>query len=83
MKATIQSTDQIVPVNAPSEDGMGRAVLARVWEGVTEGGVPFTAYIPVVQVRRTDNNSQFERELSEHKKPEPDTQRAIDLRFVL
>ena len=79
MKAQITSTDQIVTVKAVGFEGQTKA---RVWEGVTEGGVRFTAYIPVVQVHKADDNSQFERELSEHKSPEDWTRRAIDARMV-
>jgi hypothetical protein len=79
MRAQIVSTDQIVDVKAVGHPGMTKA---RVWEGVTENGVRFTAYIPVVQVARTDDNSQFERELSEHKPPEDWTRRAIDARMI-
>lgn len=80
MKASITSTDQIVDVNAVGHPGMTKA---RVWEGVTDGGVRFTAYIPIVQVHKGDDNSQFERELSEHKAPEDWTTRAIDARMIL
>lgn len=79
MKATITSTDQIVGIDAVGHPGMTEA---RVWEGVTESGVRFTAYIPLVQVHKGDDNSQFERELSEHKPPEDWTKRAIDARMV-
>lgn len=80
MKASIASTDQIVDIKAVGHPGMTKA---RVWEGVTDGGVRFTAYIPVVQVLTSDDNSQFVLELSEHKSPEDWTQRAIDARMVL
>lgn len=80
MKAQITSTDQIVTVKAVGFEGQTKA---RVWEGMTEGGVRFTAYIPIVQVHKGDDNSQFERELSEHKPPEDWTRRAIDARMVL
>lgn len=80
MKARITSTDQIVDIQAVGHPGMTKA---RVWEGVTEAGVRFTAYIPVVQVHKSDDNSVFERELTEHKPPEDWTQRAIDARFIL
>ena len=49
---------------------------------MTDGGVRFTAYIPIVQVHNGDDNSQFERELSEHKPPEDWTKRAIDARMI-
>lgn len=79
MKATITSTDQIVEM----KDSQGRPYMARVWEGESEGGVRFTAYIPTVQVAREADNSVFERELSEHTAPRADTVHAIDMRFVL
>lgn len=80
MKANITSPNKIVTIAAI---GFGGQTKARVWEGVTEGGVPFTAYIPVVQVARQADNSQFERELSEHVQPSPETMRAIDARMIL
>lgn len=80
MKANIVSTDQIVDIAAVGHPGKTKA---RVWEGTTEAGVRFTAYIPLVQVNKNDDSSQFEHELSEHKAPEPWTRRAIDARMVL
>lgn len=81
MKATITSTDQIVviPAIGGGEPGLTKA---RVWEGVTEAGVKFTAYISLIQVHRNEDNSVFERELSEHKPPEASTRYAIDNRMV-
>lgn len=85
MKATIQSTDQIVAINGSSGPPLHqtRQVMARVWEGVSEGGVRFTAYIPIVQVASKDDNAEFERELSECKPPDASTLRAIDMRFII
>lgn len=80
MKAKIESTDEIVSISAVGYSGMTRA---RVWEGVTDTGVRFTAYIPLVMVHKNDDNSQFERELSEHKRPENWTLEAINARLVL
>lgn len=77
MKATIESTTRIVNLDS---DGK---VQARVWEGVTEGGVPFVAYIAVCQVCRNADNSEFVCDLHEHKEPDAATQRAIDLRLVI
>lgn len=84
MKATIESTDVIVE-SVPTYGPCERAdVHARVWEGVTENGVEFVAYIMTLQVRTEADNSAFERELIEHhKKPSAATQRAINLRHVL
>jgi hypothetical protein len=80
MKATIASTDRIVTIKAIGFEGQTKA---RVWEGTTEAGVPFTAYIPIIQVHKAQDNAQFEAELTEHKQPTPDTLRAIDARMVL
>lgn len=77
MQATITSTDIIVSVDA---DGK---VMARAWEGITEKGVRFTAYITTCQVHRLCDNSEFERDLKETTKPaEAATLRAIDARLL-
>jgi hypothetical protein len=77
MKATIESTDQIVPVKAD-----GREVRCRVWEGKTERGIPFTAYVVLVQVASEQKQDEFEQALKEHKKPSAETRRAIDRRLL-
>lgn len=79
MKATIESTTEVVQVS----DRMGGQAMARVWEGITEGGVRFTAYITQLQVRSDADRGEFARDLQEHKQPSPETVRAIDLRFVI
>lgn len=79
MQATITSTTEVVEIKDPN----GRLCMARVWEGVTAAGIPFTAYLTMVQVRREKDNSEFVRELNEHKAPELETRRAIDLRMIL
>lgn len=79
MKAQITSTDQIVEID--NVGGSGRT-KARVWEGVSEGGVPFVAYIPLVQVKRDEDNRQFERELIEHAPASRATLEAIEARFL-
>lgn len=72
MKATIQKTDQIVTV-----DG----VQARVWNGVTEKGIPFTALIYRLGVKREDDAGEFERELQEMPAPKP-VNKAFDPRLI-
>src|SRR5262245_4354597 len=69
MKATIESTDQIVAI--------GRADETRVWEGITEGGIEFVAYISLLQVRRDKDCAEFDRALREHKQPSDTTRRAV------
>jgi hypothetical protein len=74
MKMTIESTSQIVQVNG---------VPARVWTGATESGIAVQALITRVAVLKTDDNSQFERELRETPAPVADEPRAFPLRFTL
>lgn len=77
MKATITSTDKVVLLDKEGK------VQARVWEGLAENGVRFTAYIALVQVNSADDNREFERQLQDHKAPSPVTARAIDMRMIL
>jgi hypothetical protein len=79
MKASIKSTDQVVTIRDPA----GAKALARAWEGVTEDGIPFVAYITMVQVRSSERHEEFERDLQEHKPASAETLRAIDMRFIL
>jgi len=79
VKASIESTTEVVTIR----DLEGNVCKARVWAGLSEKGVRFTAYITNVQVARTEDNSQFERELQEHSQPDAATRRAIELRFVI
>lgn len=73
MRATVQSTDRIAEING---------VPARLWEGRTESGVPFVAYITRVAVREDRDCSQFGRELQEHKHPSEEAQ-GVPLRLIL
>ena len=93
MKAKIESTDRIVEINSVdtqcnSQYGSGGSctTMARVWEGTTENGVVFVAYIPLVQCLAANDQAEFVRDLMEHKKPDTDTEnavRAMDARFIL
>lgn len=78
MKATIESTDRVVVIDEAGN------VKARVWEGMSEGGIPFVAYVALCQVRRDADNHEFGIALQEqHKAPSRETLVAIDARFVL
>jgi hypothetical protein len=80
MKATITSTDRIVEISDPQ----GRRAAARVWEGVTEGGVAFTAYITQTQVLAGQGReAEFNRDLIRSGPPTAETVKAIDLRYVI
>lgn len=54
MRATIVSTERFAKL-----DGL----QCRVWEGTTERGVPFLAYVAGVAVREDQDGAQFEEEL--------------------
>lgn len=74
MKLILEKTDQIVEVN-------GHA--ARVWLGKTGNGVPVQVLIPRIAVERTEDTSEFERELVEQGVPLAPEVRAFPLRLVL
>jgi hypothetical protein len=73
MKISIESTAKIVTVNG---------VPARIWEGRTESGIPVHAYVTRIAVAYEQDDSQFERELQEHRPPSVDVA-AIPSRLVL
>lgn len=63
MKLQIESTTKIVHING---------VEARVWEGSTESGIQVICFVTRVAVRRTEDLSEFERELTECAPPSAD-----------
>lgn len=79
MRITIESTDQVVTI----ETRNGGRIEARVWQGVTDGGVACQVLVPRIAVHRDADNSAFERELREHPPKGLDGQRAFDLRFFI
>lgn len=70
MKIQIEATDQLTTL-----DG----VSVRVWNGVTEDGIPCTLFVHRIAVRDDADCSRFERELIE-KLP---AGRHVPLRLVL
>ena len=74
MKLTIENTDRFVTV-----DG----VPARVWQGVSEGGVEVICLVTRVAVARVDDCRQFECELAEQRPASEQAVRAFPLRIVL
>lgn len=74
MKLTIQSTEHVVHVNG---------VPARLWEGTSESGVRVFCLVTRCAVERTQDCSQFERELRECAQPTLEGLHVFPLRFVL
>jgi hypothetical protein len=60
MKLIIENSEQIVEVNG---------VPARVWLGRTESGIDVQCLITRIAVLKTDDCSQFDRELHEQAAP--------------
>lgn len=73
MKVQLQSTEKIVHLNG---------LPARVWEGITEGGVKCHAFITRIAVHKDDDASEFEKELQEHAAPSSEIQ-SIPLRMII
>lgn len=63
MKAKIESTDKIVTV--------GSALPARIWEGTTESGILFLAFITHLEPADPAQMAKFLAEMSDMKKPSP------------
>jgi len=79
MKVTLESTTKIVELRSRN----GAVLQARIWEGVTEKGVPVHAFITRVACHKDLDNGELERDLREHKPPSDDIGRAYDLRFFI
>jgi hypothetical protein len=74
MKITIEKTDEIAEVNG---------VPARVWNGVTEGGIACSVLVTRLAVSQLADASEFERELSETPAPQDLDDRVWPTRMVL
>jgi hypothetical protein len=77
MKVKLESTDKIVTLQIGACD-----VKARVWEGVTESGITVHAFITRIAVEKTEDTSQFEKELQECR-PASAEIKAIPLRLII
>jgi hypothetical protein len=77
MKITIESTSKIVELVQ-----FGTNIPARVWEGKTESGILVQCLVTRIAALKTDDLSQFERELKETRAPSPDVQ-AFPMRMIL
>jgi hypothetical protein len=79
MKITLESTTKLVTLDVD-----GASVPARIWEGVTEGGIAVHCYVTFICVRSDDDTTAFEREFVERhpRLPSPDLA-GIPLRLIL
>ena len=73
MNIQIHSTEKIVELNG---------VPARVWEGVTESGIPVHCFITRIAVSKDQDTTQFEAELQEHAAPSAEIQ-SYPLRLII
>ncbi len=80
MKMTIQSTSQIVQI-VPRIGA--EPVPARVWEGVTEGGVKVQCFITRIAANKDQDLAQLEAELTEMAAPKPLDRIAMTLLLIL
>jgi hypothetical protein len=78
MKATLESTSKVVTLVEPDR----LHLQARIWEGCTEKGVRFHAYIVRVAVANDLDQTQFAAELQETRTPSADVA-AIPMRLIL
>lgn len=69
MNIQLHSTTKIVQLK--TTEG---TMPARIWEGVTEKGIPIHAYITRVAVQKDLDASELEKELQEHEPPSVDIQ---------
>lgn len=77
MRAWLESTDKIVMLETASGE-----VPARIWEGLTEGGVELIAFVTRVAVFADVDQREFERDLRETRALSPAAE-AIPLRLIL
>lgn len=77
MRVTLESTDKIVELTLN-----GQTLPARIWEGHTDRGIPCHAYLTRIAVERTQDATEFERDLTEHR-PASAAIAAIPLRLIL
>jgi len=81
MKILIESTSEMVELVA--EPGSNVVVPARVWQGVTDGGVKVQLLVTRLAVLPGEDCSQFEKELQETPAPRADGPRVFPLRMIL
>lgn len=79
MKITIENTSKIVELVGEN----GGKIPARIWEGVTDSGIPVHCFITRIAVDKAADTEQFDRELQEQKPPSPVIENAYPARLIL
>jgi len=82
MRITIESTTQIVELGT---GGRG-LVLARIWEGTTESGLPVHCFVTRIAAPKDlagQDLEQFQRELEEQRAPSPAIDGVYPARMIL
>lgn len=78
MIVRLESTTKVVELQTATG-----IVSARMWEGTTESGIPVHAFITRIAVHKTEDTTQFERELLEQRAPSADLAMVYPARLVL
>lgn len=78
MKVTLEQTTKIVELRTATG-----VVPARIWEGVTDSGIPVHAFITRIAVHKDQDQADFERELREQRAPTPLVDEVYPARMVL
>lgn len=66
MRVTLDNTDKLVELQiGEAATGAPVVVMARVWEGHTENGIPCHAYIVRIAVDKNNDAAEFEHDLME------------------
>ena len=84
MKITLQPTTKIVELGS-SDGGSTCRIMAHIWEGETESGIPVHAFIPLIAptIPRDDPRlREFQETLQEMKAPSAGVE-SYPLRLIL
>ncbi len=74
MRVSLESTTKIVTING---------VEARIWEGITDSGIPVHAFISRIATRASYDQTKFKAELDECREPYDQAIKAYPARLVL
>lgn len=78
MKVTLESTTRVVSLR----NGNSAPMLARIWEGRTETGIPVRAFVTRISVQDGNDQTEFDRELRRQRSPRPDETAVTEVYFL-